>query len=90
MPQDPRIVEVTVESLHNQFDVEIKLQPGLNILYGKNGRGKTTLLHLLANLLELDFQRFTFLQFHKISVRNSRDELVELQKDVSGVPLKSC
>ena len=88
MPQDPIIVEVMVEGLHDQFDVKINLQPGLNVLYGKNGRGKTTLLHLLANLLELDFQRFTYLQFHKISVRNSLGDLVELQKDGPGVPPK--
>jgi predicted ATP-binding protein involved in virulence len=84
MAQDPIIVVVAVEGLHDQFDFEITLQPGLNVLYGKNGRGKTTLLHLLANLLELDFQRFSYLQFRKISILNSRGDVVELQKYEPG------
>jgi ABC-type lipoprotein export system ATPase subunit len=88
MPADPCISEVVVEGLHGQFDLSIQLLPGLNVVYGKNGRGKTTLLHLLANLIELDFQRFTYLQFHKISVRTSRDDLIELQKDEPGGPPK--
>ena len=75
-----------VEGLHDQFDFEIKLTPGLNILYGKNGRGKTTLLHLVANLIELDFQRFSSLQFHRIAVRTSEQDLLELIKDKVGEP----
>lgn len=86
MTEDTRIAEIQVEGLHDQFDVELKLQPGLNVIYGKNGRGKTTILHLIANLLELDFNRFTHLQFHKITVKNSRDETVELTKDAPGTP----
>ena len=81
MPDDPTIAEVTVEGLHDQFDVEIRLLPGLNVVYGKNGRGKTTLLHLLANLVELDLQRFSYLLFHRISVRTSRGDLIELLKE---------
>lgn len=86
MPLNPSIAEVVVEGLHDQFDFEIKFLPGLNILYGKNGRGKTTLLHLLANLLELDFQRFSTLQFHRIIVRTSNQDEIELMKDGVGDP----
>ena len=86
MPTNPSIEEVVVEGLHDQFDFEIRLLPGLNILYGKNGRGKTTLLHLLANLIELDFQRFSYLQFHRIAVRTSRQDLIELVKEKVGEP----
>lgn len=78
--QIPYIQEVVAEGLHNQFDFEIFLKPGLNILYGKNGRGKTTLLHLLANILELDFQRFSHLQFSKISLKTSEGNVVDLIK----------
>jgi len=83
---NPSVEEVVVEGLHDQFDFEITLTPGLNILYGKNGRGKTTLLHLLANLLELDFQRFSHLQFDRISVRTSSQDLLELVKEKIGEP----
>ncbi len=86
MSDYPSIAEVLVEGLHDQFDFEIRLIPGLNVLYGKNGRGKTTLLHLLANVLELDFQRFTYLKFHRISIRTSRGDVIELQKHEPGMP----
>ena len=86
MPTNPSISEVVVEGLHDQFDFEIKLLPGLNVLYGKNGRGKTTLLHLLANISELDFQRFSHLQFHRITVRTSNQDIIELVKDEVGAP----
>lgn len=81
MKTHPSITDVVVEGLHGQFDFEIGLRPGLNVLYGKNGRGKTTLLHLLANLLELDFQRFSHLQFDRIAIRTSQDDILELIKD---------
>jgi predicted ATP-binding protein involved in virulence len=62
------IKEVRVEALHEQYDVAIELQPDLNVIYGKNGRGKTTLLHILANALELDFDRFKHIQFRSIEI----------------------
>ncbi|MEA9607524.1 AAA family ATPase [Xanthomonas campestris pv. plantaginis] len=81
------ITSVSVEGLHGQFDVELPLRPGLNVIYGKNGRGKTTMLHLLANLLELDFMRFRYLQFRKVHVTTSSGDVVEINKneDVNGI-----
>lgn len=79
----PYIKEVRVQGLHGQLDVEMQLGPGLNVIYGKNGRGKTTMLHLMANLLELDFERFRFLQFRRIEVVTSNDDIVEIQRDES-------
>lgn len=66
--QSPFISKVRVEGMHGQFDIEIKLEAGLNVLYGQNGRGKTTLLHLIANALELDFDRFKHLRFDEITI----------------------
>ncbi|EKQ58460.1 ATP-binding protein [Xanthomonas euvesicatoria pv. allii] len=80
-PRPTYISRVKVEGLHGQFDVDMSLGPGLNVIYGKNGRGKTTMLHLLANILELDFQRFRYLQFHRISVWTSSENLVEIEKE---------
>ncbi|SAL76843.1 hypothetical protein AWB68_05066 [Caballeronia choica] len=62
------IKSLVVEGLHEQFDVELELKPGLNIIYGKNGKGKTTVLHILANALELDFKRFKHLNFRRIAI----------------------
>ncbi|MFM0286914.1 AAA family ATPase [Paraburkholderia megapolitana] len=74
------IKRLTVEGLHEQFDVELDLKPGLNIIYGKNGRGKTTVLHILANALELDFKRFNYLSFARISVTTFGGDKLEIIK----------
>jgi AAA15 family ATPase/GTPase len=87
MSDNPTIARVTAEGLHEQFGFEINLKPGLNILYGKNGRGKTTLLHLLANIIELDLERFNFIRFSRITLETSKGDVVELVKtDGSGPP----
>lgn len=78
------IKRVAVQGLHGQLDVDLDLTPGLNILYGKNGRGKTTILHLLANALELDFGRFAFLKFERLVIVTSRDETLELKQTRAG------
>ncbi len=81
MPPSPCISRISVERLHDQLDVDLKFTSGLNIVYGKNGTGKTTILHLIANALELDFKRFAYLQFHKISIENNRGQIVSIVKD---------
>ena len=78
------IAKIEVNGLHNQFDVDLTLLPGLNVIYGKNGRGKTTLLHLLANVLELDFSRFAHIEFQRIFVQTSNGHSIELLKDESA------
>jgi len=75
---------LTVEGLHEQFDLQLSFKPGLNIIYGKNGRGKTTALHILANALELDFKRFNFLNFHRIRVGTFSEDLLEITRGESG------
>lgn len=72
--------KILVKGLHSHLDIEIDLQPGLNVIYGKNGKGKTTLLHILANILELDFQRFSHLSFQRVELTSYKDEKLELIK----------
>lgn len=83
MSYEKYIRRIQVDGLHHQFDVNLELDPGLNILYGKNGRGKTTILHLLANALELDFRRFAYLQFHRIKIETSCGDSLLLLKEGS-------
>lgn len=79
------ISAVLVEGLHDQLDVELSFNPGLNIIYGKNGRGKTTVLHLIANALELDFARFSYLRFRKICLETFDGNRLEINRvDPSG------
>jgi ABC-type cobalamin/Fe3+-siderophores transport system ATPase subunit len=76
--QNATIANIKVIGMHGQFNIELRLNPGLNVLYGLNGRGKTTLLHLVANILELDFDRFRFLQFQHIELKMSNGSIIEI------------
>lgn len=80
MPSETTIARVSVEALHGQFDVTLNFNPGLNVIYGKNGTGKTTILHLLGNALELDFSRFHNINFSEIEIENNRREILRLEK----------
>jgi predicted ATP-binding protein involved in virulence len=68
----------------DRFDLEQEFQPGVNILYGRNGTGKTTLLQILANILNCDFERFAFLPFETIDVHLDKNEKIKLRKDNNG------
>lgn len=78
--QGKSISKIKIQGLHNHLDIDIELNAGLNVIYGKNGKGKTTVLHILANILELDFQRFQHLSFDKIELRSCSDNHLEIVK----------
>lgn len=82
--QNKPIKRIVIRGLHHHLDIDISFKEGLNVIYGKNGKGKTTFLHVLANILELDFKRFRHLQFRHIFVENFESSTIELFKDVSG------
>ena len=46
---------------------------------GKTGKGKTTLLHILANLCELDLKRFSWLAYKSIAVTTFGGDTVVLE-----------
>jgi len=81
---DTKIKSLEIISLHESFDVTIHFTKGLNIIYGKNGKGKTTILHILANFLELDFQRFKHLSFSSIKIRTYGKTLFHITKTSSS------
>ena len=64
--------------IHERFDLEQSFQAGVNIIHGKNGTGKTTLLHIIANILNSDFERFAFLPFETIEVHLDEGEKIKL------------
>jgi len=64
--------------IHERFDLEQSFQSGVNIIFGKNGTGKTTLLHIIANILNGDFERFAFLPFETIEVHLDKGEKIKL------------
>jgi ABC-type lipoprotein export system ATPase subunit len=69
--------------IHGRYDLELDFYPGVNILYGKNGTGKTTLLHILANILNADFERFAFLPFETIEVHLDDKRKINLRESAN-------
>lgn len=82
------IHRVEVSGLHGHQAFEVTLKPGLNIFHGKNGGGKTTFLHILANLVERDIGRFGFLVFERIKVETFSGASLELRqaRPLTGPP----
>src|SRR5688572_25213050 len=66
--QTRAVESISARRLNGVFDVDHEFAPGINIIYGPNGIGKTTLLHILANALAGEYERFAFLQFDTIEL----------------------
>lgn len=66
--------------IHGQFDLELDFEGGLTIVYGRNGSGKTTLLHILTNALNLDIERFAYLNFHNVEVHLEDGHTIRLER----------
>ena len=73
---DYTIERVQLESIHGRYNLDIKFNSSLNILYGENGTGKSTLIHIIANVANRDFIRFAFLDFKKIKLTYSNEEYI--------------
>jgi predicted ATP-binding protein involved in virulence len=64
-----KIEKIEIKNLHHRFDINLNnLLTGLNVVHAENGAGKTTVLHIIANLLNGDLDRFLYLDFDLISV----------------------
>lgn len=80
MPKSVYFTGVIFEGIHGHQKVEQPLGEGLNIIYGENGSGKTTFLHVLANFLERDIERFCHIKFDSIQVITSEGSEIRLRQ----------
>lgn len=85
----PAIKSLSIRMLHHYLDIDLKFSEGLNVIYGKNGKGKTTVLHIIANILELDFSRFSHIKFHSISVAGFNGDTLDLVQSDEGL-ISAC
>lgn len=76
--------KLEVKNLFNRFDLNLEFKNKINILYGINGSGKTTVLHILTNALNGDYARFFYLSFSKISILFSNDDYIEIVNNSSN------
>jgi len=85
----PAIKSLSIRMLHHYLDIDLQFSEGLNVIYGKNGKGKTTVLHIIANILELDFSRFSHIKFHSISVASFNGDTLDLAQSDDGL-ISAC
>ena len=74
---------LSATGIHGRYDFEIDFFDRVNIIHGVNGTGKTTLLHILTNIINLDIERFSYLEFQQINVELSDQSTIKL----TGRPL---
>lgn len=74
------IERIELEGIHYRYDLDISFNPNLNILFGENGTGKSTLIHIIANIANGDFIRFAFLDFNKIKITYSDKHYLTIEK----------
>lgn len=75
-----KVKTLVVDELHGKHNYRLDFNPDINILHGINGSGKSTVLHILANILNFDFQLFTFLNFSHINLIFEDDTYIEIVK----------
>jgi len=77
------VKKMTAIGVHGRFDMRVDFQPGINVVYGHNGTGKTTLVHILANALNRDYARFAWLLFDTIRI-DLDGESINLKRQQTG------
>ncbi len=78
-----RIARVEVQGLFGLFDhvIELKLAERVTVLHGPNGVGKTTLLRMIAALLNGDVNTFANIPFTKFHVSCENGPLLEVTSE---------
>jgi predicted ATPase len=66
--------------IHGRYNFVQDFHKGVNILYGLNGTGKTTFLHIISNLLNGDLERFAFLKFETIEAEISDQTKISISR----------
>lgn len=77
---DNYIKQIVAQGVFGRLDIDLELDPRINIIHAENGSGKTTLLHILANIMNGDFLRFAFITFSYIKVVFSSRNTIEISQ----------
>ena len=64
--------KLKIEKLFGSEDIEIEFNRELNILVGKNGCGKTTVLEIVYSILNLNLKKINEYPFEKIELRTNK------------------
>ena len=83
------ITQIRVTGIHNRYKINLKVNKSLNIFHGQNGTGKTTLLHIIANIANLDFHRFAYLNFKSIFIKYSNNYKIIIRRVNENINITS-
>ena len=84
------IKSLKVEGLNHRFDADLEFNEDLNIITGKNGSGKTTVLKLLWYLISGNLERVIFeIPFQQVSVKGDSFFLAIHRRNASEITLTS-
>lgn len=73
---------ISLKQIHKRYDLDISFKQSINILHGQNGTGKSTLIHIIANISNLDFIRFAYLDFETIDAWYSDGSKIKLERNL--------
>ena len=62
-------MKLLVKNLFKKYDYQLNLDNKLNIIVGENGRGKSTILNLLNNIIQFDFIELVKFDFEYIKIK---------------------
>lgn len=74
------IERVELKDIHKRYDLDISFNESLNVLHGQNGTGKSTLIHIIANIANCDFIRFAFIEFGSVTVTYSNHVFIKVSQ----------
>ena len=57
-----------IRALHGLIDAELTFRPDLNIIVGRNGSGKTSVLSMLSSVIRLDIGSIKAMSFDSLSM----------------------
>ncbi len=74
------VKKLEVLDLFGRMNVVMDFFPDINVVYGRNGSGKTTMLHIIANLLSGAIQRFLYLDFRVANLEMGEGSAIKVVK----------
>ncbi|MDR2394611.1 MAG: AAA family ATPase [Treponema sp.] len=78
-----KVLSISIEKLFGQFDYDLTLTnaEGITLLTGPNGYGKTTILNIIYNLLNRNFDYIKSVPFKKIRFNVDNAQTIRVTKE---------